>query len=300
METGLIFAIGVAVFYGLSDNFARRGVLRAGESYTTVLFSLFIGILFLSIIISVRTEWYILWHISERALKLLVAAGIMQFIGGRFLYFSAVRRIGTNKASIISRIQIPVAVILGIIILNETVSGTMILGVLFIILGVILTGLERKSALNLDEGSVAYRSQVHGILLALTAGFFWGISDIFIRPALQEIGSPFVGSLIAYCSALIVILAFLFGKGPREKVAQLNRPAIAPIIITGVLISSGNIFKYIALSLIPVSLVVPIVATTIIYVYVFAFLMNRKVEVFTTKVIAGILLAAAGTVIIAL
>ena len=61
----------------------------------------------------------------------------MQFIGGRFLFFSAVRRIGANKASIISRIQIPIAVTLGIIILNETVSGTLILGVLFIMLGVI-------------------------------------------------------------------------------------------------------------------------------------------------------------------
>lgn len=300
MEIGLILAVLVAVFYGLGDNFARRGVLRAGESCTTFLFSLLIGILFILVIITVRTEWDILWHISERAFILLAAAGIMQFIGGRFLYLSAVRRIGVNKACIISRIEIPIAVTLGVIILNEALSGTLILGVLFIIQGVILTGLERKSALNLDGESVPHRAQVNGILLTLTAGFFWGISGIFIRPALQEIGSPFVGSFISYCSAFVIILAFLFGKGLREKLAQLNRPAIAPIIITGVLISAANIFKYIALSLIPVSLVMPIVATTVIYLIVFAYLMNRKVEVFTPKVIAGILLAAAGTIIIAL
>ena len=300
METGLIFAVLVAVFYGLGDNFARRGVLRAGESYTTFLLSLLIGILFVLVIITVRTEWGILWHISGRAFTLLGAAGIMQFIGGRFLYFSAVRRIGVNKAGVISRISIPIAVILGIIILNEAVSATLILGVLFIIQGVILTGLERKSARNLNGESVPHRAQVNGILLTLTAGFFWGISGIFIRPALQEIESPFVGSLISYGSALVVIAAFLFGKEPREKLAQLNRPAIAPIIITGVLISAANIFKYIALSLIPVSLVVPIVATTVIYLYVFAFLINRKVEVFTPKIITGILLAAAGTIIITL
>ena len=300
MEIGLIFAVLVAVFYGLSDNFVRRGVLRAGESYSIVLFSLLIGILFFSVIISVRTEWEILWHISERAFVLLVFAGIIHLIGGRFLYFSAVRRIGANKAGIISRIEIPIAVTLGVIILNEALSSTLILGVLFIILGIILTGLERKPALNLDGGSVIYRTQVNGILLTITAGFFWGISGIFIRPALQEIGSPFVGTFISYCSAFIIILAFLFGKGHRENLAQLNRPALTPIIIAGVLISAANIFKYIALSLIPVSLVMPIAATHIIYLIVFAYLMNRKVEVFTTKVIAGILLAAAGTVIIAL
>ena len=298
MEIGLIFAVLVAVSYGLSDIFARRGVLRAGESYTIILCSLFIGILYFSSIITIRGEWNILWHMPGQSLKLLVSAGILHLVAGRFLYYASVRRIGANKAGTISRIEIPLAATMGIIILNEMISSPLVLGVLCIVTGVVLAGLEKKLAGNPGITSDTYHSQSSGILLALGAGLFWGVSGVFIRPALQQIGSPYVGALISYSSAFVIITALLFRQGHRAKIARLNRSALLPLILNGLLTSTANLFKYVALSLIPVSLVMPVAATHIVYLLIFSFILNRKIEVFTPKVITGILLVAAGTIII--
>ena len=300
MEIGLVFAVLTAVSFGLSDIFARRGVLRAGESYTAVLISLFIGILLFSLIITVRVQWDILWSIPGQALGLLMGAGIIHLVGGRFLFYSSVRLIGANKASAISRIEILIAVGLGIMLLNESLTTPLVLGVLCIAPGVILASREKKIAGGVEEGSETYRMQSKGVLLGLGAGMCWGLTGILIRPALQEVGSPFVGVLISYSTAFVIMVSFLFRKGQREKLAQLNRSALTPIAIAGILTSCANLFKYTAFSFSPVSLVIPVVSTTIIYVLLFSFLLNRKIEVFTPKVITGMLLGAAGTFILSL
>ena len=159
---------------------------------------------------------------------------------------------------------------------------------------------DKKIAGGVEEGSETYRMQSKGVLLGLGAGMCWGLTGILLRPALQEIVSPFVGVLISYGTAFVIMVGLLFRKGHREKLVQLNRSVLTPIAIAGALTSCANLFKYTAFSLSPVSLVVPVVSTTIIYVLLFSFLLNRKIEVFTPKVITGMLLGAAGTFILSL
>ncbi len=298
MEIGLVFAILVAVSFGASDIFVRRGMLKAGESYTAVFIGLLIGIILFPLMISFNAEWDKVWSLSSQEIGLLVGAGVIHYIGGRFLYYAGVRLIGANKGSAISKTDILASVVLGIVILNESLTISLMLGVLFILPGVILVSVEKQAASAGGESNTP-ANQLKGIISCLGAGLFWGASGVLIRPAVREIGSPFVGVFVSYISAALIMAGLLFRRQQRGHLVKLNRSALVPIIIAAVLTSVANIFRYTALSYSPVSLVRPIESTYILYLLLFSFLFNRKIEVFTPKVIIGMLLVVAGTVILA-
>ena len=297
MEIGLIFALMVAVSFGASDIFARRGVLKAGESYTAVLIGLLVGVILFSLMITFTAQWDKVWSLSGQEIGFLVAAGIIHFVGGRFLYYVSVRLIGANKGSAISKTDILTAIVLGIVILNESLTVPLVLGVMCVLPGVILVSIEKQNTYATGE-SKAPVSQIKGIFGSLGAGLCWGISGVLIKPAVMEIGSPLVGVLISYIAAALILACFLIRKKQRGQLVYINRSALLPIAIAGVLTSAANLFRFTALNYSPVSLVRPIESTFIIYILLFSFFFNRKIEVFTRKVIVGMLLVVIGTIII--
>ena len=59
--------------------------------------------------------------------------------------------------------------------------------------------------------------------------------------------------------------------------------------------SLGQMFRYLALSYSPVSVVVPLTTTAVLFVFFFSFLLNRKTEVFTWWVFTGMVAIVAGS-----
>ncbi len=299
MEIGIVFALLAPVLFAAGDIFLRRGVLKAGESYTAVLVSLLIGVLFFSLLITFTEQWNIVRSLSWQVAGLLVGVGITHLAGGRFLFYSSVRLIGANKASAIAKVDIITAVALGIMFLNESFTIPLALGVSFILPGVILVSIEKK-VVGAEEQSEAYRIQAKGVLSGLGAGLSWGISGVLIRPAVTAMGSPFVGAFVSFTVAFIIVASLLFGKGRRKQLVRLNRSSFIPIAISGTFSAVANLLRFTALKYSPVSLVQPLIAIHILYVLLFSFLLNRKIEVFTRKVIIGMVLAVAGAVILSL
>ncbi len=299
MEIGLILALLVAVLFGASDVFVRRGVLKTGESYTAVLIGLFIGVLLALLMITFTMQWDKVWVLSGQLIGLLAVAGTIQLVGGRYLYYISVRLIGANKSSAIARTDVFASVVLGIIILNEPLTIPLVLGVLLIVPGVILVSVERQGA-GVEERMETYRTQAKGILSGMGAGLCWGISGVLIKPAVRAIGSPFVGTFVSYVFAFLIMASLLFGKERREQLLRLNRASLTPIIIAGIGIATAHFFKFAALMYSPVSLVQPLTATHILFLLLFSFLLNRNIEVFTRKVIIGMMLAVVGTIILSL
>lgn len=293
MEIGIVFALLSAVFFGASDIFLRRGVLKAGEPYTAVLISLFTGVLLFLLVIAFTAQWGKVWSLSWQVGGLLVGAGIIHFIMGRFMYYDSIRLIGANRASPISKIDVLTSVVLGIIILSESLTISLALGVLCIIPGVILASSERQGA-GTEGRSETYQMQLRGVLSGLGAGLSWGSSGILIKPAVREIGSPLVGAFISYVAATLITVSLLFRKRQQEQLVRLNRSSLIPLVIAGVLSSAGQLLRFFGLSYSPVSLVQPLISTQVLYVLIFSFLLNRNIEVFTWKVIMGMVLVVAG------
>ena len=232
-------------------------------------------------------EWEKLWSLSWQGFVQLGISGIIAFVFGRLLSYSCLRLIGANKASAILRTSLLYAVILGIVILKESLTSFLILGVLCIAIGVTLVSMEK-------EGRVPKIFR-RGVLAGLGGAFFWGISGVLIKPAIEEIGSPYAAAFVSYAAASLVMAGMLFGKGHREQLTQLHRQSVIPLAIAGVFVTIAQLLRYVALGYSPVSVVEPLVNISGLFTFFFSFLLNRNIEVFTWKVFIGIVAVVAGT-----
>ena len=60
----------------------------------------------------------------------------------------------------------------------------------------------------------------------------------------------------------------------------------------------AQLLRYAALIYSPASMVIPIGGTSAFFIFLFSFLINRNIEVFTRKVILGMVVMVAGTFLI--
>ncbi len=298
MEIGLIFAFLTAVSFAMSTIFLRRGISQAGESFTAVVVTVFTGTILFSLVMLFIADWDKIWSLSWQGLALFAGAGIIQFIAGRFLNYTSVRLIGANKATALTRSNIFYTVLLGVVLLNESLTIPIVLGVLCIAGGATLVSIEKKSA-NPKKQSEPSKIPVKGILSGLGAGFFWGVSGVLIKPALAEIDSPAAGAFISFVTASLLIASSLLRKRQRERLARLRRSSLIPLVVAGVFTAVAHLFRYTAFSYSPVSVVAPVISIDSLLVLLFSFLLNRQLEVFTWKVIVGMVATTTGVVLIA-
>ncbi len=173
----------------------------------------------------------------------------------------------------------------------------MVLGILCITGGVTLVSIEKKGV-GVEKQSELSKIKTKGILSGLAAGFFWGISPILVKPGVEEIGSPSTGAFVSFVFASLILAGILFRKGQREKLMKLRRSSLILLIIAGILITTAHLFRYTALSYSPVSLVTPFISIEVVLLLILSFLLNRKLEVFTWRVIVGMVAAAVGAILI--
>ena len=287
MKVGLIIALLSAAGFAASQVFVRRGAFRSGEVFSFVPISLFIGTALFTVMLFFTAEWDKIWSLSWWGFILLSAGGISHLVIGRLLSYSCIRLIGANKAVVIQRTMLLYSVSFAVIFLHESLTIYLVVGILGIAGGVILT--------SLGKGKTVSQLQGKGVLIGLTGAFFWGISGVLLKPAIEEIGSPLAATFISHFAAFLVISAFLLRQAQREQFTHLRRASLIPILLAGIFVSVSQLLLFIAYSYSPVSVVTPLLATTVIFVLIFSFLLNRNIEVFTWRVLVGMAATTAGT-----
>jgi len=301
MDIGLVFALLSAVGFAVSTVFTRKGVARAGESFTAVAISVFIGVPFFAATASLSGEWSKLWSLSVQGFILLGLAGIIHFIAGRILAYNALRLIGATKSTALLQTIPFYTLILGVLFLNELLTISLALGILCIFTGAALVSIERKSVSGKQQEKQRWftETEVKGILSALGGAIFWGISPILIRTVAKELGSPSVAAFVSHAAASIIMACFFFRRQHREQSVQLRfSGALTPLVIGGIFNSVAQLCLYAALSYSPASMVSPLVSTAALFVFLFSFFINRNIEVFTWKVFVGMVLTLVGAFLI--
>ncbi len=292
--SGSAFALFSAVCFAASQIFLRRGVFRAGESSTAVTISVFLGTLLFTILLLGSGEGGRLWALSWWVYVLLGVAGIIHFVVGRWLLYTCIRLIGSNRAGPLMRTSLLFAITIAVVFLDESLTLFIILGILCIAVGATLIGLSGAPG----KGGISRGTLSKGILAGLGTGFFFGVSPVLVRAAVQEVGSPIVAAFISYIAAFLIIAGSLLRKGHRHQLGQLDRFSLVPLVLNGILVSTAQLFRYIALDLTLVSIVTPLIGTSGIFVILLSFLINRKLETFNWKILLGGVIAVAGAFLI--
>ena len=287
MDTGLIFALLTAMLLGASAIFLRRGVLQVGESFSAVLVVLFIGTLSSACMTFFFGDWVTLGNLSWQGYTLLTAAGVIHFVFGRFLSYTCIQFIGANRAAAIFKTQMFYAVFLGIVMLGEPLTGFLVAGVLLITAGATIASIQKRSEVTRVRGI--------GVLAGFAGSFFWGISSVMVKPVITELGSSHAAIFVSFLAAFIFVVPFLLLNREWKRLLELRRESLIPFVLAGLCNSTAQLLRYAALNYSPVSLVVPIMATSAIFTLIFSYFFNRKIEVFTWRIFVGIVAAVVGT-----
>ena len=124
-------------------------------------------------------------------------------------------------------------------------------------------------------------------------------SGALIRPVMAETDAVYAATFISYLAAYILIVIFLMLRRPeRNLILHISRRNFIILIPSAVLLIIGHLFRFSALIYSPVSIVVPITSSIVVFTLLFSWMVNRRIDVFNWRVIAGIALVLAGVFIL--
>ena len=139
-----------------------------------------------------------------------------------------------------------------------------------------------------------------GYIFGLLAAVGYGSSPIMIRTALEDSGISMLGGLVSYSAATLVLMLMLTWPSRRAAMQGIDRRALRLLLVGGVIVFGAQMSRYVALSIAPVSLVAPLGQLSPVFVVIFSFLFNRRIESFGPRVLIGILLAMTGSIVVTL
>ncbi len=292
MELGVILILLATVLFGLMGVVIRRAVYQAEGTSPAAAISVFVGTPLFILVLPFTVDWNLFFSIPWQVFVVLGIAGILQFVVGRHLLFNAIRFIGANRSLAISRANNIFVVIIAVTLLKESFTALLVLGVLSIAAGAVLVSYEREEE--------ALRLQTRGVIFSLGTALSAAIASVLVKSVIDEAGSPYMAAFISYAAAFLLWSGLLLQKEQRDQILRLPRSSLVLLVVAGVLGLAGQLLRYAAFQLSPVSVVQPLVSTVVLFTLFFSFLINRKIDVFNRKVISGIILVVAGVCLLSL
>lgn len=323
MLLGFLYAVLSAASFGINAVNIRRGTLT-GSAAHAIYVTVILGTPLFLIAALVTGQVFQLSEISLRNYLLLAAAGVLHFDIGRYFSYRAISAIGANRSTPLQALSMIISVVLAMVLLGEELTVGIIVGVIMIMIGPAII-LDKSNRISLSgdrsrreggealpvqapsgvaakpdvsETPVVFR-QAEGYLFGLLAAAAWGVTPIMIRSALLDSNLGLLGGLISYVAAAMVLILTFGLPGRLANVLSADRSSFRWFSQAAVSGTSAQIFWYLALGVIPVTIAAPLQRTTALFVLLFSFLINRRLESFDLRVILGIALSVAGSIALA-
>ena len=241
--------------------------------------------------------YYPTYGLTTGAIFWFVLAGLTGTLIGRTLTYTSVSRIGASRTSPVVSAQILVATVAGVIVLGETVTLVQMVGIILLLLGVVLISLETSR----DEiVTVSRRELAIGLFLPIGAATAYGIEPIFANFGFAEGTPALVGLIVRIVAGTVAFSGFLWIRNQFPSRETLKTMSSRWFLLAGV---SNTVFVagfYVALSLAPVHVVVPIIQSyPILVVILSGVVMPDRLETITWKLVASTVIVVVGIVILA-
>ena len=262
--TGLAAAFASGALFGLSDVLVRAG-MRGVPPRAVQLLSILAG---LPILLAAAT-------LAGgpppggTVLAIYAAAGIVNFVVGRLLFYLAVTGLGAATASVITSPTILVASILAWLALGEPLTPRLLAGLLLAMTGAAVASLKPSGASL--QGVGRRLGLVSGALGVLA----FAVSAVLVRMAGLRGGDPLWGITVSYAAALPFVLLL----GGRQ-LAQALGGAPARMILYSLLgvatVALAQLSRYVALTLLPVAVASVLISLFPLHTVAFARLLGGE------------------------
>ena len=322
---GMVFALLSAFSFSLNVITIRRGVALASSSMGVTI-TVLLGVPMFLVAALVSGQLFDVGAISLNGYLLLALSGIIHFGIGRWCNYRAISAIGATRVGPIRALTLPYTLLIALLFLDEEISLVMGIGIGLILIGPAMVYQRRgsKSQSKPSPAPVATdsreRGDEHRSRLALLTksgslptftprqgeGYFFGLmgalahgtTPIIIRAALADSGLGLLGGFVAYAAAGLALALLLLLPGRLTELRQLDRTTVGYFLSGGATSFMAQMFRFLALAIAPVAVVTPLQRTASVFSLILSFMFNRSLETFTLRIVAGVLLSVAGTVLL--
>ena len=289
---GIALALGSAFCFAGNRAFGSGPLsIRDSDPVFVNYMSLLVGVPIALVATVGSLQFFDLAAVGAFALAMFVAAGIFHFGLGRTLSYTSIKHIGANPTSGLLTTQALYSLLLAFLLLNEALNLGIIVGTLMILFGVLF--MEGRLGAARRGGVVKM-----GYLAALSAGLIFGITPVVIKAGLASFPYFAAATLISFTTALAVYSLWVTPRYFVNSVRKLSRYSLASYLAMGVFGITAQLFRYATLTLIPVVVAAPILATHPVFTVLLTSRISREKEVFTARTIFSIILATLGAVIV--
>ena len=307
---GSLLALASAFTFGLNAAIIRRGVLT-GTALQGMAINVPLGVPIFIVAAAAAGSIGLLFEFSLQAYLFLAISGVIHFAFGRYCNARALKAMGGNLVRPIHQLNVLLALVLALWLLDEVLTPLRIFGIVLVMLGPLFVLQERKAfsakmeALNAtqeDKDLHFTPNYTEGMFFAIISILGYGFSPVLVRAAVGDMGisGGLAGGIVSYSAATAVILiALLWPKNLTEVRAMSGRTAEL-FTLSAFCIGSSQLLRFMALGIAPVVVVSTIQQTTSIFQVLFAWIMNRNHEPFGIWVMLGIASSLIGAVALTL
>ena len=293
---GDAFALASAVCFAAANITIARGARPAGADNGA-----FVSLLLTAVLAGLgwlaAGAWRGFEPVTGRALLWFAGAGVFTAFIGRVFFHASVQHLGAMRSSTMKRLNPFFAVLLGVLVLGETLTGGAVAGLVLIV---------ASFALLVAGGGPGTRPREReginvGYVLGPVSALGYATGYLLRKMGLEEAADPLLGACVG-CA--VGALLFLAAAGVRESYARAVRATFADpngwLIAGGVLSTFGQVLYFAALAESPMSRVALITSMEVFVTLFLGAAFLRKRETLTPSLLSAAALGVAGTAAIIL
>lgn len=282
----LLYAVGSALFAGLTSILAKCGIRKTDSTVATAIRTIVV-LIFAWIMVFVDGSQGTLLDIPAKSLVFLVLSGLAT--GASWLcYFYALQRGPIDKVVPIDKSSTVMTILLAALLLGESVTLTKGVGVVLIAVGTFLM-IEKKGGVQKEAGG--------WMLAAFGSAIFAALTSILGKVGITAVESN-LGTALRTGVVLVMAWVMVFVQGKQGQMRTVPRNELGFICLSGLATGASWLCYYKALQLGPASLVAPIDKLSILVTVLFSYLVFH--EKLSKKALAGLAVLVAGTLVMLL
>ena len=278
----LFFALGSAMFAGLTAILAKIGIENVNSTLATALRTVVV-LVFSWVMVFIVGSQSGIGDISGRTLLFLVLSGLAT--GASWLcYFHALQLGDVNKVTPIDKSSTVLTILLAFILLGEPISLPQAAGVVGIGAGTLLMVSKKETQSEVKGGK--------WFIYALLSAVFASLTSIFGKIGVENVDSN-LGTAIRTIVVLVMAWLMVFITGEQKGLRQISRKSWIFLILSGFATGGSWLCYYRALQDGPASVVVPIDKLSILVTIFFSRVVLK--EKLSRRAAVGLVLIVLGT-----
>lgn len=284
----LMFAVGSALFAGLTSVLAKCGIRKTDSTVATAIRTIVVLIFSWAMVFLVGSQDR-LGSIGGKTLLFLVLSGLAT--GASWLcYFRALQLGDINKVVPIDKSSTVLTILLSALLLGEDMGLTRGLGVVLIAAGTLLM-IEKKSGETGKTGGTAW------LWYAVGSAVFASLTAILGKVGISGVESN-LGTAIRTGVVLVMSWVMVFVAGKQPALKNIPKNELGFICLSGLATGGSWLCYYRALQDGPASLVVPIDKLSILVTVLFSYVVFH--EKLSRRSALGLVLLVGGTLVMLL